>query len=33
MKSFGESGKAGALFEYFGFTPEKIAEFAQGSAK
>nr|WP_314471146.1 transketolase [uncultured Campylobacter sp.] len=28
MKSFGESGKAGALFEYFGFTPEKIAEFA-----
>lgn len=33
MKSFGESGKAGALFEYFGFTPEKIAEFAQESAK
>ena len=33
MKSFGESGKAGALFEYFGFTPEKIAEFAQGTAK
>ena len=33
MKSFGESGKASALFEYFGFTPEKIAEFAQGSAK
>ena len=28
MKSFGESGKASALFEYFGFTPEKIAEFA-----
>ncbi|MFC2571567.1 MAG: transketolase [Campylobacter sp.] len=28
MKSFGESGKADALFEYFGFTPEKIAEFA-----
>lgn len=33
MKSFGESGKAGALFEYFGFTPEKIAEFAQETAK
>ena len=33
MKSFGESGKAGALFEYFGFTPEKIAEFAQEAAK
>lgn len=33
MKSFGESGKAGALFEYFGFTPEKIAEFAQELAK
>ncbi len=33
MKSFGESGKAGALFEYFGFTPEKIAEFAQEMAK
>ena len=33
MKSFGESGKAGALFEYFGFTPEKIAEFAQEEAK
>ena len=33
MKSFGESGKAGALFEYFGFTPEKIAEFAQESAQ
>nr|WP_314565819.1 transketolase [uncultured Campylobacter sp.] len=33
MKSFGESGKAGALFEYFGFTPEKIAEFAQKTAK
>ena len=32
MKSFGESGKAGALFEYFGFTPEKIAEFAQETA-
>ena len=33
MKSFGESGKAGALFEYFGFTPEKIAEFVQETAK
>lgn len=33
MKSFGESGKAGALFEYFGFTPEKIAEFAQEVVK
>ncbi|EEF15450.1 transketolase [Campylobacter rectus RM3267] len=33
MKSFGESGKAGALFEYFGFTPEKIVEFAQETAK
>ena len=33
MKSFGESGKASALFEYFGFTPEKIAEFAQETAK
>ena len=33
MKSSGESGKAGALFEYFGFTPEKIAEFAQETAK
>ena len=33
MKSFGESGKAGALFEYFGFTPEKIAEFAKETAK
>ena len=33
MKSFGESGKAGALFEYFGFTAEKIAEFAQETAK
>mgnify|MGYP000991172590 FL=1 len=33
MKSFGESGKADALFEYFGFTPEKIAEFAQELAK
>lgn len=33
MKSFGESGKAGALFEYFGFTPEKIAEFAQEAVK
>ena len=33
MKSFGESGKAGALFEYFGFTPEKIAEFAQEAAE
>ena len=33
MKSFGESGKAGALFEYVGFTPEKIAEFAQETAK
>ena len=33
MKSFGESGKAGALFEYFGFTPQKIAEFAQETAK
>lgn len=33
MKSFGESGKAGALFEYFGFTPEKIAEFAQEATK
>ena len=33
MRSFGESGKAGALFEYFGFTPEKIAEFAQKTAK
>ena len=32
MKSFGESGKAGALFEYFGFTPEKIAEFASERA-
>jgi len=33
MKSFGESGKADALFEYFGFSPEKIAEFAQETAK
>lgn len=33
MKSFGESGKAGTLFEYFGFTPEKIAEFVQETAK
>lgn len=33
MKSFGESAKADALFEYFGFTPEKIAEFAQETAK
>ena len=33
MKSFGESGKAGTLFEYFGFTPEKIAEFAQEAAE
>ena len=33
MKSFGESGKADALFEYFGFTPEKIAEFAQEAAE
>jgi len=33
MKSFGESGKVGALFEYFGFTPEKIAEFAQEAVK
>ena len=33
MKSFGESGKTGALFEYFGFTPEKIAEFAQEATK
>ena len=32
MKSFGESGKAGALFEYFGLTPEKIAEFASERA-
>ena len=32
MKSFGESGKAGALFEYFDFTPEKIAEFASERA-
>ena len=32
MKSFGESGKASALFEYFGFTPEKIAEFASERA-
>ena len=32
MKSFGESGKADALFEYFGFTPEKIAEFASERA-
>ena len=32
MKSFGESGKAGALFKYFGFAPEKIAEFASKRA-
>jgi len=29
MESFGESGKAGALFEYFGFTPERVAERGQ----
>ena len=28
MKSFGESDKADALFDYFGFTAEKIAKFA-----
>jgi transketolase len=26
MESFGESGKAGALFEHFGFTPARVAE-------
>jgi transketolase len=29
MESFGESGKTGALFEYFGFTPERVAERGQ----
>lgn len=27
IKSFGESGKDKAVFEYFGFTPEKLCEF------
>ena len=29
MEGFGASGPAGALFEHFGFTPERIAERAK----
>ena len=29
MKSFGESGKAEALFEHFGFSPEKLVKFVK----
>ncbi|MDL0089332.1 transketolase [Campylobacter gastrosuis] len=31
MSSFGESGKAEALFEHFGFTGEKIADFVKAN--
>ena len=28
MNSFGASGKANELFDHFGFTPQKLANFA-----
>ena len=30
MKGFGASGPAAQLFEYFGFTPEHVAEVVRG---
>ncbi|QKG28363.1 transketolase [Campylobacter sp. RM16187] len=33
MKSFGESGKADDLFDYFGFSPEKLVKFIKDLVK